>query len=932
MHRLLARQLRKNLGLNDLEELEALLAKVSDSPHCQDIRHEISGLPELLKKVSASYDQFSRDLALRSRSLDLSSEELHSANSKLRQQTESQAQIIASLRDTANQMLINEGKPKLSPELKELDCLSQIMADLVRERAQSQVELKNQKFALDQHAIVSVTDVDGSIVYANQKFCDITGYSEAELLGQNHRILRTKHTAPEVFVDMWKAITNGEVWHGEFCNRKKNGGTFWVSATIVPLFNGTKEPSGYIAIRTDLTERKHIEDHLRRAICQAEAANKTKSEFLATMSHEIRTPMNGVIGMAELLSETALSNEQQRYVKNIYTSGDALLNIINDILDFSKLDAKKLELELREFNVEELTDEVTELLSSKAYDKGLGLYHYIPEAINKQPYYVGDAGRIRQVITNLLGNAIKFTKQGSVYVQVSETKRGSIRYEISDTGIGIPEEAKNKLFASFSQVDASTSRRFGGTGLGLAISKQLVELMEGQIGVDSVVDKGSTFWFELPLERIETKTKQVELNDDLDLGGLSVLVVDDTPLNCEIFERSLMDWGIQVRTVNSVQDAIREIEQWQPELVLIDLMMPITSGSIFVDQVRSDPRFNSTKLIMVSSTREHEARRIMDLNQLDAYMVKPIKRTDLLEQIHSVFGAKTPIKEVVKKAIETANRQKQDSGLKILLAEDNEVNQEVAIGLLHRLGHEVVLAENGFVAIDNVKEQDFDLVFMDIQMPECDGNNAIKAIRELGGDKAAVPIVAMTANAMRGDREKCLQVGADGYIAKPINKEKLFLSLDEFCKKGRVASQSDSKADDVFLLGRKDDYNAAEISSEDLALDQQPIWNEEALSAVTVDLGIMTCTRVIHTFIANAEQKIALIEQEFIQGNTEAVRKYNHSLKGASLAVGANRIAILAFYLEHHECNEALIEELKELYQEFKRSAADRFPEKRVPA
>jgi len=753
-------------------------------------------------------------------------------------------------------------------------------------------EVSEQKFALDQHSIVATTDLNGSITYVNDLFCEISGYSHDELIGQNHRILNSAYHDTSFFTNMYDTISRGDVFRAEICNQNKSGKLYWVDTTIVPNKDEFGELKGYSAIRTDITHKKIAEKELLNALDAAKAATEAKSLFLANMSHEIRTPLNGVIGMTGLLLGGQLNKEQFGRAEIVSRSATSLLSIINDILDFSKVEAGKLDLEIIDFDLATLMSDIASSLAYRSEEKSIEFI--CPSNPVKAAWYKGDPGRIRQIFTNLIGNAIKFTEYGEVAVSAKVMTSGKKTYllaEVTDTGIGLTPKQQDSLFERFTQADSSTTRKFGGSGLGLAISKQLVELMGGELSVESVLNEGSTFFFTIELEPSQHETAP-NLSTAKDYGR--VLIVDDNYTNRKLLTQVFTQWQIDYAQAKSGTEALVALSTATTEntpftTVIIDMQMPEMDGVQLAKNIRNNYDFNNAHLMLLTSQAQRgDAKKMQDIG-FNAFLTKPINQQELYNALLQMKGLESGDNRLITR--HTAHETKLFNA-NVLVVEDNITNQMVARGMLEKLHLTVNMASNGEEAIQALSTEHYDLVFMDCQMPIMDGFEATQIIRDLHSNvlKHDIPVIAMTANAMLEDVQHCTDAGMNAHVAKPVNPTLLNEALSEWLPEHCHGSESNDPSNQQNLANTRPSPIAPIISKEevfDIAVLHELLGN-----------NIDQIREITLAFITDSAEQLSLLQTAIEADDVKQAAAISHRFKGSSASIGGNELARVAKNME----------------------------------
>ncbi|WP_378954711.1 response regulator [Pelosinus sp. sgz500959] len=741
-------------------------------------------------------------------------------------------------------------------------------------------ELRKLSQAVEQSPVsVVITDRKGKIEYVNARFCEKTHYQPEEVIGKNPRILKSGTLPRSFYQELWETILSGNIWRGDFLNKTKEGSRYWERASISSIMDAAGHITHFIAIKEDITEQKKMEEELLQAKVEAELSNKAKGDFLANMSHEIRTPMNAVIGLTHLALQTDLMPKQQDYLHKISVSAQSLMGIINDILDFSKFSAGKLDMENIQFNLWEVLEDIITILNSKAEEKGLEMVLNV--AKNVPMRLMGDPHRLKQILLNLVSNALKFTNQGEVVIFVKVITEGSNRVQLEfivrDTGIGMKEEEKKRLFNAFTQADGSTTRKYGGTGLGLVISKQLVEMMGGAIHVKSSPGQGSEFIFTAHFGSYGEE--EAKCFSQSDLHDLKVLVIDDNESSCLAFKEMLERLTFRVSLATSGEEGIRRLieEQEEPfDLILMDWLMPDMNGIETARYIREQMQMTTIPIILVTSYSGDDVRQQAKELNLEGFLVKPITPSVLFNAAMELFG------KINRQPLCSLPRMFSDpegwnslQGVKILLVEDNEINLQVAREIMEDRNIIVTVARNGREAVKLVREIEFDGVLMDIQMPEMDGLEATKIIRR-DHPVHELPIIAMTADVVVDRIKAYLAAGMNDSIFKPIAIEQMFNTLHKWVKPQSVRLKPMQNKE---FLGTK---------------EESPIVIPQ-LAGINVEAGLARVSsntklyrKLLVQFLENHEKTVDVLQKTLQEGDHAVLKMSLHTLKGVAGTIGAD--------------------------------------------
>jgi two-component system, sensor histidine kinase and response regulator len=703
---------------------------------------------------------------------------------------------------------------------------------------------------------IVTTDLAARVRVCNTAFEQLFQYSRDEIIGTELNSLIAPPQLVAELAEYTRRIVGGEPIRVTTQRRRKDGTLLDVELYGVPL-SVSGEQVGELVLYQDMSEHKRAEQALRAAKEMAESANQAKRDFLANMSHEIRTPMNGIIGMTELALETDLGPEVREYLSMVKSSADSLLVLLNDMLDFSKIEAEKIEFESLPFALRENLGQMMKALGHSAHSKGLELAWRVAPDVPE--WLVGDCGRLRQVLLNLVGNAIKFTERGEVVVSAtlarSDSAWAEVHFTVRDTGIGIPADKQSLIFAAFTQADPSNTRKYGGTGLGLAIAQGLVNMMEGAVQVESELGKGSTFRFTVRLRLPEKEFVPPAVVDHSTVRGLPVLIVDDNQTNRLILAEIFKEWGMAPQIAASGREALEMLRQQQTatsfRLAVIDARMPEMDGFMLARQIRATDEFLDLPIIMLTSIAQPGEKEKGRQSGIFAYLTKPAQPSELLSTILSAIGTPVTLASAASD-VATERRRNGTPPLRILLAEDNATNRQFAAKVLEKRGHTVMAANNGREALAVWAREQVDLILMDVQMPDMDGLEAIRMIRQKEKTSGEhIPIISVTAHAMKGDRENCIAAGADEYVSKPLKPADLFSAMERCCAKRETI----------------------------MPMEQEAVSASEILERCQGDRELLA--EIVELFDSGSQTQLRAIALGIAQGDAAGLARTAHSLRGS---------------------------------------------------
>lgn len=866
-----------------------------------------SRINDLFSLIDKNYSSLEEETSRKIKDLKFLADELKKSSELVVSDAKRQKYIHLHLKEVLLLLLKHVGKIEeyiegLNPE-QMLNLITTIITELTNQSSNNLISGGNfETFADGLKDIIFQTDSQGKIIYANNAWIDITGFNEEDTM--NNLLERFMFSSDlEIYKLYLNELVSKKKEFVRFQIRfvSKRSDLIWADVFARMLFDDRGRISGLYGIITDITERKRNEEELIRLKNEAEQAVRAKSDFLSVMSHEIRTPMNGVLGMADLLLETKLSPEQKEYVETIKNSGNTLLTLINDILDFTKIEFSKVDLQEAPFEIRDCIEEAFELVAPIAVKKHLDLLYMIEP--NVPEMILGDVSRLRQILVNLVNNAVKFTETGEVLVIVKALKNVKeeveLQFSVKDTGVGIPLDKQEIIFLSFTQADSSVTRKFGGTGLGLAICKRLVTLMGGEIWVESLENVGSVFSFTIKSKVPKVSSPKIFLkSSSTPLKNKRILIVDDNETNLHIMNIQCKNWGMIPRSTKDPQEALKWIVNDDPfDIAVLDMLMPDIDGLTLAGKFRNYRDEKSLPIIIFTSSdslvNDHQGKEI----NINAILRKPIRQTqlqNLLFQTLKVNEIETPKKEEknreekmekpkvekftlpeVKEDVNSINGHIEDRSLKILVAEDNMINRKLIHKILSQIGYDSDHAVHGLEAIDKLKQVSYDIIFMDVQMPEMDGIEASKHIVKNWEVNERPVIIAMTANVMQGDKDKCINAGMDDYLSKPViieDVEKILAKWIDTINQRKLNKKKNIKKGfniDSDILNVLKDFN---------------IENK--------------FTTINELYLNLAPELIKNIKSSFNENNLIEMKKYSSHLKKISINLGAERLADICMKIE----------------------------------